>query len=190
MTEHGLPLRATLSWLQPSPADSCTCHSCNLAHACHCAGWAREVTTLIAPSTAAPHTPVAMVFVREHHSLDCPQAIDPALGAHRVDLMPRQRGAGPLNRFDPVSAQAALCLNTSPWVDRTWLYRAFDDSGELLYVGITGDVAGRMRAHRRKSRWWLQFDYLELTVFRERFEARAAERRAIRIELPRFNDAD
>lgn len=36
-----------------------------------------------------------------------------------------------------------------------WIYRAYDERGELLYVGKTVNLVQRERAHRRSSSpWW------------------------------------
>lgn len=188
--EEPLPIRATLTRMGTG-ADACMCANCISAHACRdCDDWDREVKITVGRSPSSRWEYMTMVVVTEYHALNCPRAAVPDEGFSRMHLVPQQRAIGPRNRFDPIHPSVAPELDTSSWPDAHWLYRAFDVDGELLYVGITSGVAARMRAHRRKSRWWALCDYLELTVYRERFEARAAERRAIRTELPRFNDAD
>lgn len=67
------------------------------------------------------------------------------------------------------------------------LYRMRDGSGVLLYVGITLDVAARMRAHRGEKAWWPEIAAIELEHFRTRDELELAEAIAIRAEAPRYN---
>lgn len=72
---------------------------------------------------------------------------------------------------------------------REWqIYRAFNAAGELLYVGQTSDMPGRMRNHRSSTPWWGEVDTVACSpagVTRE--EAVEAERIAIRREEPRYN---
>ena len=68
-----------------------------------------------------------------------------------------------------------------------WLYRMFNDDGELLYVGITSRRWQRWREHE-KSQPWIQ----EATVFRwqgfySRTAVERAERDSIREEKPKYN---
>jgi hypothetical protein len=167
--------------------DACTCPTCMSLHGCtSCNFGYRQVTIVI--SSEPGYEP--QFFVQQWHGNGCPEAVYPAEGVTRLDLQPKVRNVGPRNRFDPISADRGLFLDTSEWPGQTWLYRAFDEAGELLYVGITGNVSGRMRTHRRSSPWWDRCNYLELAVFKTRAEAAGAERRAIRNELPRFNIKD
>jgi hypothetical protein len=67
------------------------------------------------------------------------------------------------------------------------LYRYFDESDVLLYVGKSGDLAQRNSAHISRSRW-MQF---AIRSAFERYctseEVAEAEREAIRTEHPIFN---
>lgn len=67
------------------------------------------------------------------------------------------------------------------------LYRYFDVEGQLLYVGITGNLAVRHSTHIARSRW-MEF-MASFTVERRRSldEVRKAEREAIETERPLFN---
>jgi len=68
------------------------------------------------------------------------------------------------------------------------LYRLYDADGELLYVGITREVAQRMKNHRYASRAWFgRVASIETTTFPSHFDAWQAEGEAIRTEGPLFN---
>jgi hypothetical protein len=67
------------------------------------------------------------------------------------------------------------------------LYRMFDHEGKLLYVGITGHVA-RFDNHATK-RWFPCVASITLEWCDTEAAARAAERRAIQTERPRYNIA-
>ncbi|WP_155054554.1 GIY-YIG nuclease family protein [Streptomyces blattellae] len=69
----------------------------------------------------------------------------------------------------------------------TALYRLYDTDGELLYIGVTGNIATRWSAHASDKEWWPQVARRELTWFASRDEALAEEQRAIWNERPRHN---
>ena len=72
----------------------------------------------------------------------------------------------------------------------TTLYRLFDASGRLLYVGITSrNPIDRLRAHSRTRWWWEQAVSVRLEHFHSREEAQAAESAAIKDEHPAYNVA-
>jgi len=67
------------------------------------------------------------------------------------------------------------------------LYRCFDASGGLLYIGVTKNVSRRMGQHKVCSHW---FHLVASTSFDPPVsakEAHARERRAIRSERPKCN---
>jgi hypothetical protein len=70
----------------------------------------------------------------------------------------------------------------------TTLYRAFNANGDLLYVGIAGNLGRRLKEHGAKL-WWEEVTSLTTEHFRSRYAASAAEAVAIRAELPRYNVA-
>lgn len=74
-------------------------------------------------------------------------------------------------------------------MNQTDLYRAFDEQGVLLYVGISLSAIMRLSAHRRSSGWYGRCARLEITSFPSRSEALAAEIDAIVKENPVFNKA-
>lgn len=75
-----------------------------------------------------------------------------------------------------------------------YVYRCYDDSGVLLYIGCTAEVARRMSAHRSNHRQWasrvLQIVMARHEVegpFADRAAGEAAEQRAIWQERPLLN---
>ncbi|MFC9700900.1 type II toxin-antitoxin system prevent-host-death family antitoxin [Streptomyces sp. NPDC056943] len=71
----------------------------------------------------------------------------------------------------------------------TALYRLYDVEDRLLYVGITGDPKVRFTQHRKEKPWWAEVALREVEWFSTRSDAERAEQRAIRREVPRYNDA-
>jgi predicted GIY-YIG superfamily endonuclease len=69
------------------------------------------------------------------------------------------------------------------------LYRFYDQSGALLYVGISNDFAGRLRAHERSSGFFKDVQSITLERYSTRDEVIAAEKLAIQTELPLHNKA-
>ena len=69
----------------------------------------------------------------------------------------------------------------------TRLYRHFDEAGTLLYVGISLSALNRLADHKEDSAWYWSVAKVTIDVFPTRQEAEAAERRAIRTEMPIFN---
>jgi hypothetical protein len=72
---------------------------------------------------------------------------------------------------------------------RCVLYRHYDVDGVLLYVGITESPEGRTREHARSSVWVRYAHHMTAEWFDSRDDAEAAERAAIRNEMPVFNIA-
>ena len=70
---------------------------------------------------------------------------------------------------------------------RCALYRHFDQSDVLLYVGITDTLEGRTNGHARTSDWVRFAQYAEASWYDSREGAAEAEREAIRDETPVFN---
>ena len=68
----------------------------------------------------------------------------------------------------------------------TSLYRLYDVSGRLLYVGIAFDPEARWRQHRPR-RWWKDVASKTVVLYGTRREAEAAESAAIRTEAPLHN---
>lgn len=68
-----------------------------------------------------------------------------------------------------------------------FVYRAYDGSDRLLYVGMADDVPARMKAHRLTAKWHSQMRHHEVRKYRCRQDAKNAEYRAIRTESPLHN---
>ena len=71
----------------------------------------------------------------------------------------------------------------------TQLYRHFDESRSLLYVGISLSTFNRLSQHRDHSDWFKTITNVTIEHFPTREEAMAAERKAIKSENPKFNIA-
>src|SRR6185369_1982919 len=67
------------------------------------------------------------------------------------------------------------------------LYRHWDAAGSLLYVGITGNLATRLRGHRQTASWFPKIANITLQHFPDKDTLLAAERRAIAEEDPPYN---
>lgn len=72
---------------------------------------------------------------------------------------------------------------------RTALYRFFDASDVLLYVGISVNPKVRDYHHARQSAWWPKAARKEICWYDTWPEADAAETAAIAIERPLYNIA-
>ena len=69
----------------------------------------------------------------------------------------------------------------------TTLYRAFNQSNELLYIGISCSVMNRMQGHKGQSCWFKEMTTLKTEHYDTREEALTAESKAIKEEKPRYN---
>ena len=70
---------------------------------------------------------------------------------------------------------------------RTALYRHFDATSKLLYVGISLSAVERLREHRIYASWFERIARIEIQWFQSRGSAMNAERRAIICEKPECN---
>ena len=70
---------------------------------------------------------------------------------------------------------------------KTALYRHFDASGTLLYVGITGDLSMRDKQHARDAAWHSEVASTKTEWLSSRRHARALEAVAIEFERPKYN---
>jgi predicted GIY-YIG superfamily endonuclease len=68
------------------------------------------------------------------------------------------------------------------------IYRFYDGTGRLLYVGITWNIKARWVKHHRKP-WWSQVRRAKVTCFHGEGIARRHEIRAIQAEAPIYNVA-
>lgn len=70
---------------------------------------------------------------------------------------------------------------------RTALYRHYDATGALLYVGITQDPAKRFQAHKTQSDWTFDVVTIRIQWFQTRAAALYAEAKAVDADCPRYN---
>jgi len=71
-----------------------------------------------------------------------------------------------------------------------WLYRAYTDGGDLLYIGITVDPKLRMRQHYKSTvgrRWVSITRTVVFELYEDRRTAHILEQRAITQESPSHN---
>lgn len=80
-------------------------------------------------------------------------------------------------------------LPTALDVRTHYVYRLFDVSEELLYVGIAVDPGARLYMHRREKPWWPEVTRTALETFPTRADAEYREAHAILTEHPRHNQA-
>lgn len=69
------------------------------------------------------------------------------------------------------------------------LYRMFDASSDLLYVGISASAAARFGQHAGEKSWWSEVRTITVEHFAARHEALTAETHAIAVEQPIHNIA-
>lgn len=67
------------------------------------------------------------------------------------------------------------------------LYRFYDATGVLLYVGITADPGARWRKHAHEKPWWQEVVKVTLEQLPDRGSVVRAEEAAIKTEHPRYN---
>tara|TARA_Y100000296_G_C5155790_1_gene248991 strand:- start:137 stop:670 length:534 start_codon:yes stop_codon:yes gene_type:complete len=67
------------------------------------------------------------------------------------------------------------------------LYRHFDSSNRLLYVGISLNAINRLSQHNKNSHWADEISHVEIEKFETRQEAIRAETKAFDNESPAYN---
>jgi predicted GIY-YIG superfamily endonuclease len=80
----------------------------------------------------------------------------------------------------------ALPIELLGSIERYAVYRCYSNSGQLLYVGETGDLGTRLADHAKKL-WFVQVRGITLEWYADELEALKAERRAIHVEHPKYN---
>lgn len=68
----------------------------------------------------------------------------------------------------------------------TCVYRFYDSSDVLLYVGLTMNLEGRLAKHRRRK-WWKDVEWIDVSWYDNRSLAKDAEADAIWNEFPLHN---
>lgn len=69
------------------------------------------------------------------------------------------------------------------------LYRLYDNTGRLLYIGITSRGPRRWREHMRDKPWWKDVETIHLEHHPNRTAVEQAELQAIKTERPLHNIA-
>ena len=69
----------------------------------------------------------------------------------------------------------------------TALYRTYDTSSDLLYVGISNNFGTRWKQHAKTQPWWPEVQRLTVEWYPNREDAEAAEVAAIGAEQPKYN---
>lgn len=77
--------------------------------------------------------------------------------------------------------------NMDPARREHFVYRAYDSTGHLLYVGCTMDLKRRRGEHRSWSKWWPLAVRFRLSGPYNYTTGRALEREAIKTEHPLWN---
>jgi predicted GIY-YIG superfamily endonuclease len=108
---------------------------------------------------------------------DSPPHNPVSLPPDRVEALNRARNAHP--------ASGRITAD-SPAGSQT-LYRLYNASGELLYVGISGRAWERWHQHAKGKTWWSEVTVTRVEHFTTRAEVEQAERLAIRTEFPKYN---
>lgn len=67
------------------------------------------------------------------------------------------------------------------------LYRHFDASGRLLYVGISLHAIARLAEHKQTAAWFWNIARVEVTAYATKRTAAKAERMAVQREKPLHN---
>lgn len=67
------------------------------------------------------------------------------------------------------------------------LYRHFDATGRLLYIGITNSPLTRLSQHLRTSHWSDDIARMDIECYSSQALAKEAEKAAIELEAPPFN---
>jgi hypothetical protein len=67
------------------------------------------------------------------------------------------------------------------------VYRFYDATGTLLYVGSTLNFQRRLAEHKCKVSWWEDVTRIEIARYDDGLSARVAEARWIREEAPKHN---
>lgn len=74
-----------------------------------------------------------------------------------------------------------------PAAQTTSLYRFYDAAGTLLYIGITNSIPRRLGEHDERKPWFADSVRATFEHHPSRDAALAAEKRAIKAELPKYN---
>lgn len=72
-------------------------------------------------------------------------------------------------------------------VERTAVYRFFNEAGALLYVGMSKAPSRRKWQHKRTAEWYSEIARQDVVWFDDVIPASVEEQRAILAECPLYN---
>lgn len=79
-------------------------------------------------------------------------------------------------------------MKRTPGMEQSYiLYRHYNESGELLYVGISTRVMRRTREHEKYSPWFQESVRMLMERFADEVSLLEAEKAAIKNECPKYN---
>ena len=78
-------------------------------------------------------------------------------------------------------------MSSPLWERVTYLYRAYDPAGALIYVGISDRWERRFKLHRKQSPWWKRVWHFTIEQHADRAAAFAAESWDIQKLAPAMN---
>jgi hypothetical protein len=90
-----------------------------------------------------------------------------------------------LTSAEDVPAMCAVCEDTAKGPR---VYRCLNADERVIYIGSTAALLRRIREHKSQSPWWPEVAEVKDECFPTVFLARAAERLAIKAEMPLYND--
>lgn len=86
-----------------------------------------------------------------------------------------------------VAAGKLVAARRAKFTTRHALYRFYDLTGRLLYIGITSSPRLRFEQHKALKPWWADVAVREVTFYPTRELLESAEIKAIRRERPLYN---
>ncbi|HEX2380091.1 MAG TPA: integrase arm-type DNA-binding domain-containing protein [Methyloceanibacter sp.] len=116
-----------------------------------------------------------------------------ALGRDHVAMKKAMRRHAADGGSDPMQLEQAIIEKSLSFIAQgiepdCCLYRAYDPTGDLLYVGISLEPLSRLRKHKQGTAEWRHLVFrILIEPFATRKEALAAEDFAIKTEPPKFN---
>lgn len=89
-----------------------------------------------------------------------------------------------LSSAEDAAAMCAVCEDTAKG---PCVYRCFDSGTRLIYIGSAKARLKRLMGHESQSQWWPEVAEVTAEHFPTLFQARVAERLAIKVEMPLYN---
>lgn len=87
----------------------------------------------------------------------------------------------------PVFEERVIYRTKPPELEQTDVYRLYDPSKRLLYVGISNQVDDRLKQHADTKPWWGDVERADVRRYPFRYQALAVEHGAIMFERPKHN---